>query len=84
MAFISWPDQTTLGTDFVYDKTAGTGVTVYIVDTGEFYSFRSDKICFRQKAYAIDCKACLTTREIDRMNNADFEVLQALDWATLM
>ena len=34
MAFISWPDQTELGDDFVYDNTAGTGVTVYIVDTG--------------------------------------------------
>ncbi len=34
MAFISWPDQTELGGDFVYDNTAGTGVTVYIVDSG--------------------------------------------------
>lgn len=34
VAFISWPDQTELGDDFVYDDTAGTGVTVYIVDTG--------------------------------------------------
>lgn len=34
MAFISWPDQTQLGHDFVYDKSAGSGMTVYFVDTG--------------------------------------------------
>ena len=34
VAFTSWPDQTELGEDFVYDKSAGSGVTVYIVDTG--------------------------------------------------
>ena len=34
MAFISWPDGTTLGTDFVYDNTAGAEVTVYIIDSG--------------------------------------------------
>lgn len=34
MAFISWPDEKERGTDFVYDDTAGAGVTVYIVDSG--------------------------------------------------
>ena len=34
VAFISLPSGEALGTDFVYDDTAGTGQTVYIVDTG--------------------------------------------------
>jgi len=36
MVFISLPDQERLSDfkDFVYDKSAGTGVNVYIVDTG--------------------------------------------------
>ena len=36
MVFISLPPEEKVGDeeDFVYDKTAGTGVTVYIVDTG--------------------------------------------------
>lgn len=34
MAFISWPDQTEIGEDFIYDKSAGSGMTVYVVDTG--------------------------------------------------
>ena len=34
MAFISQPRGKELTNDFVYDSTAGTGQTVYIVDTG--------------------------------------------------
>ncbi|KAL8996024.1 MAG: hypothetical protein Q9169_004371 [Polycauliona sp. 2 TL-2023] len=36
MVFVSLPDQAKVEDyeDFVYDKSAGTGVTVYIVDTG--------------------------------------------------
>ena len=36
MVFISLPDGGDLDKyeDFVYDKTAGTGVNVYVVDTG--------------------------------------------------
>ena len=36
MVFISLPDQQRLSDyeDFVYDKSTGTGVNVYIVDTG--------------------------------------------------
>lgn len=34
VAFISLPLNRQLGNDFVYDNTAGTGQTVYIIDTG--------------------------------------------------
>lgn len=34
VAFISLPRKRELGKDFVYDNTAGTGQTVYIIDTG--------------------------------------------------
>ncbi len=36
MVFISLPDRASLNDfkDFVYDKSAGTGVNIYIVDTG--------------------------------------------------
>ena len=36
MVFISLPDQAKLADyeDFVYDKSAGTNVMVYVVDTG--------------------------------------------------
>jgi hypothetical protein len=34
VAFISAPLGEAVGRDFVYDNTAGTGQTVYIVDTG--------------------------------------------------
>jgi len=34
VAIISRPRDRVLGTDFVYDDTAGTGQTVYIIDTG--------------------------------------------------
>ena len=29
--------------DFVYDKSAGTGITVYILDSGA--SFKNDEVC---------------------------------------
>ena len=34
MAFISQPRNKDLTEDFVYDDTAGTGQTIYVIDTG--------------------------------------------------
>lgn len=45
MVFISLPDQEEVEDyeDFVYDKSAGSDVTVYILDTGA--SLSNDDVC---------------------------------------
>ena len=47
MIFVSMPDQRKNAgyRDFVYDKSAGSGVTLYIVDTGAELSNDAVRIC---------------------------------------